>query len=725
MAQREYRTRSIDAIVATIKAMGLPIRQTGLRYWMAYCPVHENDGNSHNPSLRLWEDDNGNVAPTCLAGCNSKAVASAIDLYGDQPEQERHKPQITHIHDAKREQQATAELASLLWLFAAPMAEPHPYLVRKKVPWEPCNDFSLRVIDTKEAENVLGYGLRTEKNRLKGKLILVPLHRDDKMVSAEFIDEEGNKMALRGPGTKRGAYWQSSGMESPAWPEDVKTFAIGEGVATVLTVYYASQMPVVAAMSSVNIGLVAQRYRARYPDAQIVILADLEKKTGRPDQKAVKAAREIGAFLAIPDFGNDRQPAETDFNDMAQKSGLESVHSQVMTAQRLGNGTEESSNDRKTLAATMQTAFDIEEVKLKWLWPDLIPYSAITLIAGDSDVGKSKLLAYMASYISNGEPFEGQDNYREPGIVLYFSAEEALGSMTKPALMAAGGNLKNIIFIQGIKTGKDSHGNNIERDFIFPNDTDELERVINFVQQDRQINVAAIVIDPVTSYMGNIDTNNLTNIRTVYRSLHKLAEQYNLAVICTQHYGKNPFPSAKNRVLGSTAFTAFPRSVLGVIRDPLDTSRKRRYMMQTKFNHVPQPIGLPFTIESIDCQARNGETINTCRVEFTGEVEHRTIEEIEEEHRQTVLDGRAEREEHRQKDTLVKRMLTALEDATGWMSQQMLAKAVFKLEHVERKSSEFGQIRNNIRKLIATGLVDVGEDKNSRCYKLKSKTFDE
>ena len=69
--------------------------------------------------------------------------------------------------------------------------------------------------------------------------------------------------------------------------------------------------------------------RERYPAAALVILADLVKATGEPDPHAIEAARSVGGKLAIPDFGTDRDPGMTDFNDMLLKCGGEAVRTAI------------------------------------------------------------------------------------------------------------------------------------------------------------------------------------------------------------------------------------------------------------------------------------------------------------------------------------------------------------------------------------------------------------
>jgi putative DNA primase/helicase len=65
--------------------------------------------------------------------------------------------------------------------------------------------------------------------------------------------------------------------------------------------------------------------RERFPEASLVILADLGKATGQPDAHAQEAADAVGAAVATPDFGPDRKVNEKDFNDMVIMKGKDAV----------------------------------------------------------------------------------------------------------------------------------------------------------------------------------------------------------------------------------------------------------------------------------------------------------------------------------------------------------------------------------------------------------------
>jgi putative DNA primase/helicase len=50
--------------------------------WQARCPVHENDGERHNPSLSIGVGRNGGAIIKCHAGCSQTEVIEALKARG-------------------------------------------------------------------------------------------------------------------------------------------------------------------------------------------------------------------------------------------------------------------------------------------------------------------------------------------------------------------------------------------------------------------------------------------------------------------------------------------------------------------------------------------------------------------------------------------------------------------------------------------------------------------
>jgi putative DNA primase/helicase len=220
----------------------------------------------------------------------------------------------------------TALKAAAILKVATETKHDHPYLVRKQVSPTP----TLREIDAVMAAAILGYSPKSGGEPLTGRLLVVPVKQGDGLSTLELIDGDKRKAALAGRGSKVGGYWATERL--PDGDGTGLTLLIGEGVATVLSAKEASGHPAIAALSSGNLVAVAKAMRERYPATALVILADLVKATGKPDSHAIDAAKVGAGKTAIPDFGAERDPDSTDFNDMAAICGSEAVERAIANA---------------------------------------------------------------------------------------------------------------------------------------------------------------------------------------------------------------------------------------------------------------------------------------------------------------------------------------------------------------------------------------------------------
>lgn len=220
----------------------------------------------------------------------------------------------------------TASKAAAILKAATEAKADHPYLVRKQI--SPVA--TLREIDAGAAAAILSYAPKSGGELLAGRLLVVPVKQGDSISTLELIDGDKRKAALAGRGSKVGGYWATERL--PGGSGAGLRLLIGEGVATVLSASAATGYPGIAALSSVNLPAVVKAIRERYPSAVLVILADLVKATGEPDPHAVDTAQLAGGLLATPSFGTDRDPAMTDFNDMAVICGQEAVAQAIATA---------------------------------------------------------------------------------------------------------------------------------------------------------------------------------------------------------------------------------------------------------------------------------------------------------------------------------------------------------------------------------------------------------
>lgn len=193
---------------------------------------------------------------------------------------------------------------------------------------------------------------------------------------------------------------------------------------------------------------------------------------------------------------------------------------------------------------------DITEKPVKWLWYPYIPLGKITIMQGNSGIGKTMLALNIAAALSKGEFLPGDTHPRDPISIIYNTAEDGLGDTIKPRLRAAGADLTRI--------------NNINERFNTVTMTDErIEKSVC------GLGAKLLILDPIQAYLGaKTDINKANEVRPIFAQLQRVAEDNECAVILIGHQGKNQMYSELQSLLGSTDQVAAARSVLTVTKHP-------------------------------------------------------------------------------------------------------------------------------------------------------------
>ncbi|RDC69826.1 toprim domain-containing protein [Rhodovulum sp. 12E13] len=199
-----------------------------------------------------------------------------------------------------------AERAARIWTSARPAPDDHPYLVAKQA---------------------APLALRMDA----GRRLVVPLQDiDGRIRSVEFIAPDGAKRFLAG-GAKKG-HFAVVGEDAAPLDEPAGPVLICEGWATGASLHMATGHMVVAAMDAGNLMTVAQALRTRFPDADLVLVADNDTKPDRDTNPGVEAARKVALAvdgrLAVPDSTGDA-------NDVFCADGPDAVAALVAGAARI------------------------------------------------------------------------------------------------------------------------------------------------------------------------------------------------------------------------------------------------------------------------------------------------------------------------------------------------------------------------------------------------------
>lgn len=249
---------------------------------------------------------------------------------------------------------------------------------------------------------------------------------------------------------------------------------------------------------------------------------------------------------------------------------------------------------------------DIEAQPIRWLWPGRIPRGKVSMIVGHAGLGKSQATDSLAAIASTGGTWPVDRTQCERGNVIILSAEDDAADTTRPRLEAAGADLSRVYVLDAVREETEG-GETRERTFNLATDVTRLGALFAKLQD-----VALLVIDPVSAYLGNTDSHKNADVRSMLAPLAELAARHGVAVVCVSHLNKNSGTEALLRVQGSIAFGAAARAVWGVARDKGNPAR--RLFLPLKNNLGADESGLAFAVEGFVLHSG----IETSRVVWEG-----------------------------------------------------------------------------------------------------------
>jgi hypothetical protein len=227
---------------------------------------------------------------------------------------------------------------------------------------------------------------------------------------------------------------------------------------------------------------------------------------------------------------------------------------------------------------------DVETESIEWAWPGRIPYGKFTLVIGDPGVGKSYMAGDLEARQTTGRPWPD----RAPAVardVVVLTAEDGLADTVKARFERQRGDPDRLHVLVAVE---DDGG---PRPFDLSRDLAALEDAL------LQTRARWVRIDPLSAYLGPIDSHKDGAVRGLLAPLVELAAATRAAVVGIMHMTKEAQRRLITRALGSIGFAAAARVVLAVGPDPEDPSSTRRLFVTVKSNLGPHAAGLAFSID--------------------------------------------------------------------------------------------------------------------------------
>jgi hypothetical protein len=239
--------------------------------------------------------------------------------------------------------------------------------------------------------------------------------------------------------------------------------------------------------------------------------------------------------------------------------------------------------EERTLELTPASQIEMEPVE--WLWLNHLARGKLTMLSGPSELGKSTIAIDCAARLSNGDMWP--DGMPAPlGSSIILSSEDAASDTIVPRLVAAGAELARVHLLKFTMTdGK-------LRTFSLQTDLEALGEKIRGIGD-----VALIIIDPVTAYLGKIDGHQTSDVRGVMEPLQQFAERFRVACLLISHPQKAGATNVLNVVTGSAAFVHVPRTTFICIKDP--DNEARTLLLAGKNNLGRKAEGLGYFTESV------------------------------------------------------------------------------------------------------------------------------
>jgi hypothetical protein len=276
-----------------------------------------------------------------------------------------------------------------------------------------------------------------------------------------------------------------------------------------------------------------------------------------------------------------------DANDILRAHGREGLRAAIEAAVADGSAqvitARFNESAKATASAEIVRVSSVEPQLIKWLWPSRIARGKLTIVAGHPGLGKSQFTAFLAAKVSTGSHWPAREGDSPNGSVLMLSAEDDIADTIRPRLEAAGADIDRVHVLTAIKHEDAARGFNLGRDLL------ALENALAKIGD-----VKLIIIDPITAYLGAIDSHKTGDVRALLAPVSELSARQGVAIVAISHLNKGGGNEAMGRITGSLAFVAASRAAFLIHKDPEDA--KRRLFMPIKNNLGIDDSGLAFRI---------------------------------------------------------------------------------------------------------------------------------
>ena len=500
---------------------------------------------------------------------------------------ERSRQRQAELKKQREQEQARAsEHARILveGLPEAPKVSDHAYMIKK---------------------GIYSYGVKYHKDI---DSILVPLRDiDGRIRSYQSISADGSKKFCTDAPTK-GNFWSIALDDS--YPDDDKErrspILLGEGFATMSTVYELTSLPCVAAMTAGNLKPVAEALKTKYPNKPIIIMADNDhlKDFNTGKEKAEQACKELDlAGVVMPDFSESEDG--TDWNDYCRLHNEDETRDAI----RRKLGELPLYNERlKYIAQAKElgiltgeyiTTFSKPAPGGNFLIQNWIPSEALMMLFAPSGSGKGFLAVDIAYAIASPEidNWHGMKIHKH-GPVVYLIGEGQRGARKRCA---------GYIYYKDIDPAKTEMAFITEP--LLLNDPSPEAGVKRMIANIGMMypHPVLIIIDTTNRYMFG-DENKSTDATSFISAVDQIRKHFKCSAMIVHHTGLNP--ETQGRARGSSVFKAAVDMEFRVTKLAMNLTFE---MTKSKDTEIQKPLAFEMLqVEAPGFYTDDGDKDTTC-----------------------------------------------------------------------------------------------------------------
>jgi replicative DNA helicase len=431
-------------------------------------------------------------------------------------ESAEYKQMVAEARRQRKEREAidqaeTKERANRIWDQAKPAPDDHPYLVKKEVP---------------------AHGLKLSR----GRLVVPVKDADGEIWNLQFIRPDGVKRFLK-KGRKQDCSYTIPGQGSDLY--------IGEGFATMATIYQATGGMCICAFDAGNLPRVAKVVRDKCPTDRIIICADDDRfSPGNPGMaRGKEAAKAVSGEIVAPVFdglpgADDPDLKYSDFNDLACVSGsVELVKKQLQAPyqrQKLPPLTASTSMVKGRLKARPKPLDFI----FRFNDQGLIPRGVVGVLTATGGTGKTFFFCSLAIAGAGGGNF-GPINAPNRLKTLFIVAEDTQDELDRRLWDTGKGVFPESLHAASIY-GEVGPLMRLEGSSpIYADGYYWLEETIK-----GHPGLELLLLDPKSRLYG-LDENNNDHATHWIQALEGLSKRHNLTILFSHHTGKDIGKSGK------------------------------------------------------------------------------------------------------------------------------------------------------------------------------------